>query len=183
MSRRWLKPLAFALIVFFGFSIDVGQWNKILYSESLSTSLFTILLSLWIVAVKTQENHPSYSRPYRLITFLSLCIFTLLYSFTRDVNGFFNLISGTIMLLIFLFQYLRKKSVSISYRILSILMIITFCVQYFTANIGKRWFVPFLKVLSQRILQNSHFRTFFLETGLPLSETSYLLSLGRREFI
>ena len=89
-------------------------------------------------------------------------IFSFFWVFLRDTNAWYVLFFG-----ILLVGYAILHKSNITKYIISIVLISIFILSNQTASIGRRWVVPFLNVLSSRILTNTDYLHEFELRGIP----------------
>lgn len=183
LRRPQLKVLGVAVILAVGMTMEVGQWDKLLLTESLSTSLFAAMLALWLVGVLHWEKVRSLG-PLPLLAYLGLTgAVTGLYSFTRDTNAYFLLLVAMVLLGLAAVR-LKWDSRSLGVTGLAVMLVFIFLIQNKTASAGRRWIGPFRHVFLKRILPNDAALAFFREQGLPLTadQRPGLLSMDIRTF-
>jgi hypothetical protein len=91
LNRRWLVPIAFGVILFFSLGLEISLWDPLMLSESLSFSLFALLLACWIFFETLPENLRR-NRWMLGSCFSFTLLVSVLYSFTRDTNLYFLLL-------------------------------------------------------------------------------------------
>jgi len=176
VRQNWLKPFAFGCILFFSLNLEIGIWDGLMLSESLSFSFFALLIAGWM---GWQWLPNLKSRPWIQVLFLiGLSLITILYSFVRDSNQYFLLIAGVLFFLRIVVkrkQEFQKRN-GLAY-IFVILLILVF--QNFSISVGNRWQIFIYDHLACRVLVNDSARTFFAAHGLPISDS--LLSIVKMD--
>jgi hypothetical protein len=184
IKTRWLNLLGFGVILALGLTLDVSLWDRIPLSESVSTSLLILLLSLALLGLKYRHRLGRGGAWWQIpfwIVFVVLCV---LYSFTRDTNAFFLFGCGLVILLAVLVQRIRGHGIASAWIVLSILLISLFAVQSATANRGNRWVLPYLNVLHIRIFPDESAREFYQAAGMPADDlTVRILTRNRPRFL
>ncbi len=168
IRQTWLKPAAFACILAFSLGLEIGLWDHLMLSESLSISSFAALVAGWL---GWQQLFDRKTRGWVHGLYLTgLIILSVLYSFVRDSNLYFLLMAGIAFLFGVIFKKTEKfqKSMTGMY-ILAILLIAIF--QNLSISVGNRWQVFIYDHLADRILVNAQAREFFVAHGLPISNT------------
>lgn len=164
---RWLRPLAFGLILGFSLTRDIVQWDFLIFSESLASSITALLIGLWCLILRSYETNAA--PRYRGLLFGLLAIMTLYWSFIRDTNAYIVLgIAGAIGLA--LVGRWRRLPDRATYLGLALLFVAIFLAQNWTANQGQRWQFPLVNVLGQRILVDEGRTAFFAASGMPTDE-------------
>ena len=90
LRNLWVGLLAFAIVLLFGANLETGLWDSLLLTESVSISLFVLLLAMWIGWFSI-SSAPG-TAPSRRFTWLAMVLVSVLYAFTRDSNLYFLLI-------------------------------------------------------------------------------------------
>jgi hypothetical protein len=123
LKNTMLKMVAAGLILVFGFTPQIADWDSVMSPESLSISLFVLAFSLLIWLVFAFYKQPAVNST-KIVGAIALCITLFFWIFTRDVNvysliflallipGFyiipwfrntkFFLIAGAVVLLLFM---------------------------------------------------------------------------------
>ncbi len=60
--QRWLRPVIFGLVLFFSLGAEISQWDSLLLSESLSFSLFALLVGSWFVLQRLDSAATAHDR-------------------------------------------------------------------------------------------------------------------------
>lgn len=169
LRRRWVKIAGVAVILAFALTVDVTLWNGTVLSESLSLSLFAALLAIALWCVRWFPRQEKVSALFQIFLAVGISAPAALWSFTRDANMYFLLGIADVLLVALL---IWRKTFR-QYRTLLSLLIIAFCgiflLQSATQSAGKRWEIPLINVLGQRILPFPAETTFFTERGMPLN--------------
>ncbi len=165
--QNWLKPAAFACILVFSLSFNIGKWDSYMLSESVSISLFVLLVAHWIAWPFLESKR--IGRLFQWLFLVELSVVTILYSFVRDSNPYFLLVAGVI----FLFGIILKKKENALRRFHLIYVFVILLVivsQNITITVGNRWQVFIYDHLAMRILGDDSARSFFEAHGLPVSD-------------
>jgi hypothetical protein len=165
--RPWLSGLAFALTLFFSLNLEISIWDSLLLSESVSFSLFALLLAAWIgmslLPFKWQAGLIGW------IFMAGVIAITILYSFARDTNLYFVIVGAGVLLLASLFlkaaPALPRKLVY-AYTIFALAL---FIFQTVTVQAGNRWEIHIYDHLALRILPNPQVRQYYVDAGLPVT--------------
>jgi MFS family permease len=180
---RWNRLAAFGLILGLGTSLDIAQWDRILLSESVSSSLFVALVGGWILGIrlwKHQTGGPGW--PWRIIFIACISLLLVFFTFTRDTNGYLVLAASILLAGSLCAPAVRTRPVAPVAAVLAIVMAGTFYLQDRSADLGKRWLGPFLNVFSARILRVEEHIEFFAERGMPVETLTQEMYLGRSVF-
>jgi hypothetical protein len=164
--QRWLKPVAFGIMLLFGLNLEVGIWDRLMLSESLSFSLFALLIAVWLLWGGFPEKVHWVGKS---LFVAALILLTVLYSFLRDTHVYFLLVAAAVMGL-----GVVSKKIGAGWRKYYWVYILSIVILAFLQNLslvaGKRWEVPAYNSLAKWILPNERARDFFVQRGLPVSE-------------
>lgn len=170
MRSRWMGLLAFILVLLFGLSYDIGKWDLLLLSESLSFSLFALLLAGWIWLANLPDGRLKSLEGYALL--LGVILVTILYSFTRDTNLYFLVMAAAIFAAAALVAARMKKHLrplhayTLAYLAA---VVVLFFAQNASINTGNRWQIHIYDHLAYRIIPNPEGLAYFQQAGLPIS--------------
>jgi hypothetical protein len=166
MRRKWLRPLAVFVVFGLGLSIEVAQWNRMLLSESLSTSLLfgivaggVLLSNWWFDSGRTQGF-------IAMVLAGIIALGIALYTFTRDVNSYFLFALGVLSLPLAVLAAVRRKKRWWAYAVIVGVMLL--------AAVGSassrqaRWSYPFINLVYDRILPDSNAVDFFVRHDFPI---------------
>ena len=165
LSSHLLRLFSFVFILLFSLSTDVILWDRLAQTESLNISMIIIFFSIFFYNVYHGKKIPA---------FVTI-ILSFFWVFLRDTNAWYVLFFG---LLLIGFAILHKST--ITKYILPIVLISFFILSNQSASIGRRWVVPFLNVLSSRILTNTDYLHEFELRGIP--ENSALFEQKGKNF-
>ena len=173
MRKRWLGPVAFALVLFFSLSIDISIWDRLMYSEAVSFSLFALLLAMWFGL----ELLPAKWRTslIRGLYLFGMVLVTVLYSFTRDTNLYFLLVAGVIFTLAAVFKRTAPENKRV-YLVYALAILGLFFFQNMTMRLGSRWQIHIFDHIVRRILVDEQALDYFQAAGLPTSQKLFALT-------
>jgi hypothetical protein len=166
IRQKWLRPLAVLVVFGLGMSADVAQWNKMLLSESLSTSIFfglfagAILLAQW-----TDESESSKGLLVAALTAV-IAMGVALYAFTRDVNSYFLLAVGVLTLPLAIIAAVRRKRWRWAYT--AIVGIVLLAAVGSAVSRRSRWSYPFINLIYDRVLPDKAAVDFFVRHDFPI---------------
>ncbi|KAA0280464.1 MAG: hypothetical protein EDM79_03750, partial [Chloroflexi bacterium] len=141
MLARWLKNPAVKIfgatsVMLFGFTPQIAEWDSVLSPESLSLSMFAILLGL---ALEVVFRAASTDEPFKSITdkvlLGLLTVWYLLWIFIRDVHLY--AIPITLVLLLPLFFLKKFRTTKPLYSVSAVLFVF-FIVGYISARDSLR---------------------------------------------
>lgn len=181
--QQWARLLSFTLVLAFGLNIHVSQWDLALLSESLSTSLFALVLALAAFGL-AYEAILARKRALRAGYFGALALLLLLFSFTRDSNLVLVSLGAVGILGFGLIGYARDSRWSPWLIAVGMFVIASAGLQVRSIERGERWQIPFYNIVHARVLPSEKAREHFIERGLPAGERLQVLSaLDRSGFI
>jgi hypothetical protein len=165
--RPWLSVLAFGLVLYFSLNLEVSFWDSLLLSESISFSLFALLLCAWVGMGLLPPEWQSgiWGRVY----LAGAIIVTILYSFTRDTNLYFVIAGAGILLLASLLwkaTFVIPRKTVYAYTAFALAL---FIFQTATVQAGNRWEIHIYDHLALRILPNPEVRQYYVDAGLPVT--------------
>jgi hypothetical protein len=173
LKLNMLRVLACALILGLSLARDVYFWNSVLISESISQSLFILLvavgmLMLWIyprreLAIATQ-----------ILIAIGVLILAVIWSFARDTNSYILLAMGGLLGVVAIYYWVwsRGRNMLRPYRvILPIILVVGFVGLFFyqnqDANRGLRWRYPLMNIIARHVLPYPDNVAFFAARGMP----------------
>ncbi|HNS62217.1 MAG TPA: hypothetical protein PKK96_14530 [Anaerolineales bacterium] len=161
---RWLfhplyKILAILLVLAFGFTPQIAEWDSVLSSESISLSMFAIVtgLTLEIAQRIAKDRNQQSSAATRSLTAIWLVIF-LLWVFLRDVHLYACLIT---VALLFPFVVVKKLRISSSIPILAYVLSGVFILGMYTTQKSPRWELPLFHVMDGRVFTDQGMTDYF----------------------
>jgi hypothetical protein len=176
VRTRWLRPLAFGLAVFFGLSLDLVLWDRIMLSESVSNSLFVLWIAGWTCAAWVWQHYENVRPWLRYLLLAGLLVVTTLYTFARDTNVYLVLFFAGLMLVGLLIRSVRNSPARRAYLALLVGLLLVCVFQNHTVIAGRRWQVPYYDLLAQRLLLDPSARLYFEQRGMPVNQDVLSLS-------
>jgi hypothetical protein len=173
MFRRLANPVAKVLaasaILLFGFTPQLADWDNILMSESLSFSLYAILIATVIeLAFSLAEKVESTGwKMYMIIA--TLFLVAVFWTFTRDTNAYLLLYSIIALMILLILAHRRKIISTEPVLILLLLLVTLFVFQQVTFRASQRWLKPLLNNMTANIFPYPARVKFFESKGMPVS--------------
>jgi hypothetical protein len=165
--QRWQRLVLFGLVMALSLSPEIGLWDSLLLSESLTFSLFALVLAGWILILKWMPETSSIWVRWGLILFSTIAC--TLYAFVRDSNIYFVLLGVLTLFAAWLTQthlrHLRWETWVYAAMVLGL-----FIVQTASIGSGNRWQIFMYDNLAVRFLKDPEARSFFIAQGLPMSD-------------
>jgi len=167
LRKLWLRPFVFAVIIFFSLNLEVGIWDSLLLSESVSFSLLALLLTAWIL-----WDYPESKFQIKFLNFTKLVFIisiTILYVFTRESNQYFVIFGAAIYPFATLIGKAPKgrRKLFLTYLMVLILIVV---IKNISFNVSNDWKIHIYDHLVLRILPDSEARDFFESAGLPVDQ-------------
>lgn len=174
MLARWLKNpfvkiIAATSIMLFGFTPQIAEWDSVLSPESLSLSMFAVLLGLALeLALRAAGSDEPFNTTTDKALLTILIVWYLLWVFVRDVHLY--AIPVTILLLVPLFFFEKFKTAKPLYYATAVLAVF-FVVGYLSARDSLRATrFPLMNSLDEYILPYPSRVEFFKRYGMPEKE-------------
>lgn len=170
MLARWLKHsfikiMAATLVMLFGFTPQIAESDSVLSPESLSLSLFAIVLGLGLDLVlrAAQSDAPLKTGREKFLLSVWVIVF-LLWVFVRDVHLY---AMPVILALLAPLFFLKKFRDSNPVRAVFIILLLFFVVGFLSARDGRRATIPIGHALEEYILPYDSRVEYFSERGMP----------------
>ena len=179
LRHRWLRAAAVMAVVGFGLSMDVAQWNKMLLSESLSTSLFFGLVAGAILAGRWWEGPRGPRRSHLLVVSAALTAGVILFAFTRDVNAYFLLALGVSLLPPIVASVLRRRR---GWWAPACLVGVVLLASVTSVTVRRsQWSYPFINLIYERILPDAAAVDFYVQRDFPIEVIEEIRPQTRRD--
>jgi hypothetical protein len=170
-----LQIIAILLILSFGFSPSLAEWDAVQLSEPVSFSLFIIFLALMIECTAQMFHWPTPSSIWTKFLLTLTGFVFILWVFARDTNAFILLVF--IPALLFLFVWRSKVPASkpriIFATILGLSML--FLAQNAAMQNSGRWVNSFFNNILHNVFPYPDRTFFFKERGMPISDEMWAL--------
>jgi hypothetical protein len=182
IARRLRNPalqiIEVMLVLAFGFSPTIAEWDAVLLSEPISQILFVILLAISIELIPRLSRGSAINRPWNRTLLASWGLALLLWVFARDTNAYILpvFIVGLIVLLILKWKRTitalpTARALSFSVLALSLL----FLVHNFSLQQGGRWINPFFNNILHNVFPYPDHLAFFKNKGMPVTDEVWAL--------
>ena len=174
----WFAKAVMAfLILAFGFVPQVADWDSVLSSESMSISLFVLMLGLTMkVLPDGKDDHLG-----SWLAAVMLVIVTALWLFTRDTNAYFVIAEALILIISAVVMWAARKGQRVSALICGFLLAGLFAFQQITFRQSDRWMIPLLNNLTSNVFPYEERVEFFADHEMPTDEEIITLS-GSAEY-
>lgn len=161
IQTRWLKFMAFGLILLLSLDRHIAGWDFVMMTESLSISFLVLFLALFLWLLQGWHTGK--------VILLILAAFLL--TFTRDTNAWMLLALAGLMLLTTLLRLTHPRVL-----ILSISFVLIFFLSNASADLGGRWRFPLGNLIGQRVLTDASATEYFQSCGMPVNDALMRLS-------
>ncbi|HSB90874.1 MAG TPA: hypothetical protein VLD63_12710 [Anaerolineales bacterium] len=179
LRQKWLRPVAVMVILGLGLAIDVAQWNKMLLTESLSSSLLFGIVAGAIVWIRWWEG-PGSPKPLVVSALaIVLALGAILHAFARDVNPYVWLVLGFLTLPPTIVAIVRRRERRWAY--LAIVGI--FFLAGGSSAVARRshWSYPFINLVYDRVLPDHAALGFFVRRGFPIDVIETITPPNRKD--
>ena len=174
MQNPFTKIIAASVVVAFGFTPQIAEWESILSPESLSLSMFAITLGLAqeiALRASTSENH--FQSKIERFLLAGWLIFFLLWVFVRDVHLYsipITLVLITLLLIVKKFRNTKSLAIPITLIILFIFFIIGFVSARDSLRATR---YPVINALDEFIWPHPQRVAYFKAFGMPERKSPY----------
>ncbi|MCL5429713.1 MAG: hypothetical protein M1347_07955 [Chloroflexi bacterium] len=177
LTNPGLKIIAGLLILAFGFSPTIAEWDAVLLSEPLSLTLFVILLAISIeLAFRFAQQASAASWTKALFAFWGVVL--LLWIFARDTNAYMLLIFIAALGVLLVLRWQRKFTGLLSTRALIVAiasLALLFVIHNFTLQQSGRWINPFFNNILHNVFPYPDRIAFFESKGMPITDEVWAL--------
>ena len=174
----WLtKALTAFLILGFGFVPQIADWDSILSSESLSLSLFVLMLGLLIKVIPDGRKENILSH----LAAIALFLVSALWIFTRDTNAYFIAVEALVLIVTGIIYWVRRKGQRVSAILSGFLLVGIFFFHQGTFRVSERWLLPLLNNMTENVFPYETRVQFFTDREMP-TEGDVLSLTGSAEY-
>jgi hypothetical protein len=165
-----LKIFGALLVLLFAISPQLTEWDSVLMSESISFSLFALVLALSLeLSVRIAHDGRQLKLRTKLLSGMWLVVL-LFWVFTRDSNAYLLLAAIGALGVPLLIPRLRNQVATRYLLVMVVLLGLMFFFHNVTLNQSDRWVNPFLNNLIHNILPHDGRVAFFESHGMPVSD-------------
>lgn len=177
IRQPWLGLLGFTVVLFFSANLEISLWDTFLLSESISFSLFALLVALWIVVFDRwfPESGATVKLVREIPLLLALGFITVLFSYARDSNVYIICIVSFVLFGLAGFFRRGGRFFSLqSWNPLALaylgIVLVLFAFQPLNINQSVRLKIHIYDYLAHRLFQDPKAVAYFSERGLPVSD-------------
>jgi hypothetical protein len=149
-----LRRLALVCVLTFSCSAAVAQWDAVLLSESLSLSLFALVLAAGFELVR---------RP-RPVALAALLVLAMLWAAARDTNAY--AFAPLALALLVSFGWRRKRLAAV----LVCGSVLILAASAASASSPRRWQLVMIDLVGERVLASPQETAYFRARGMPLPQ-------------
>ncbi len=171
------KALASFLILGFGFVPQIADWDSILSSESMSISLFVLMLGLLVKVIPGGGKEG----PGSCLAAFGLLLASALWIFTRDTNCYFVLLEALVLIIASIITWWRKNGQRVSSLLCGFFLIGLFVFHQGTMRVSERWLLPLFNNLTANVFPYEDRVEFFARNEMPVDEEILALT-GSAEY-
>lgn len=157
-ANAWLGVAAAALALAFGLTSDIIQWDAIVLSESLSTSLFVLLLALWLML----------SDRVTAWRVAAVIVCAAAWSMSREANSLLILPLAAAAVA-WGWWYWPAGRERRRCAVLAAALVAIFAGTFVISGTGDRWVFPLLNVIGRRVLTTPERTAFYVARGMPVN--------------
>ncbi len=171
------KALSAFLVLGCGFVPQIADWDSILSSESLSISLFILMIGLLFKVIPDGKGD-------RLVTWLAaagLFVVSFFWIFTRDTNAYFIAVEALVLIVTGIIYWVRRKGQRVSAILNGFLLVGIFFFHQGTFRVSERWLLPLLNNMTENVFPYETRVQFFTDREMP-TEGDVLSLTGSAEY-
>lgn len=167
LKTKILRPIAAGMILLFAFSPALAEWDSVLMSESVSFSLFTLLIALSLelfFRISTEKKSPGTLTKFLLLLW---AVLVPVWAFMRDSNSQ-TLIVLVVFFIIFLAIPGIRREIPVFWTAAIGLWILFLYGWYsYTTAAANRWAWGWFDIYNHWISLVPARKQFFLDRGMP----------------
>lgn len=177
LNGWFAKALASFLIFAFGFVPQVADWDSVLSSESVSISLFVLMLGLTVKVIPDGKDDHFGSWAASVL----LAVAAALWVFTRDTNAYFIAVEALVLIISAIIMWVARKGQRVSALICGFILAGIFAFQQITFRQSDRWMIPLMNNLTANVFPYEDRVQFFADHDMPTDEEILALT-GSAEY-
>lgn len=158
-----VKVASAIIIMLFGFTPQVVDWDSILSPESLSISLFIFLYAVLIWLVFDHQNNPT-KKTKNVLAFIVFFTALFFWVFTRDVNTYSLVFLIFFILGLYIIPQFRKSKFLL---LTSLMIFLLFILGGVSARQRSLWKLALTHVWVSDILPSPGNVKYFMDRGMP----------------
>lgn len=169
LKNPFLRISTATLVMLFGFTPQIAEWDSVLSPESLSLSMFAIVLGTAVeLAFRISESETPFGAQTEKTLLAALIVLFLLWVFVRDVHLYAIPVTVFLLAPFFLIKKFRNAN---ALRISTAALLVFFVIGYLSARESLRATrFPLMNSLDEYILPHPARVEFFQKFGMPEKE-------------
>ncbi len=164
------KFLGAFLVLFFGFSPQIAQWDYVMLTEPVSMSLFVLLLALSVELVVLAARDQKSPSALTYVLLVAWFLIAIAWVFTRDTNVYLLLVILAAFAILVLIRSSRERLPLRQLLFFSALLLLLLFGANYSLQRSARWVNPFFNNFITHILPNPEYLAFFEAKGLPVTD-------------
>ena len=166
LRTRPARIAAFGAILLLGSCLDIGQWDRVIGTESFSISLGVLIVAatLWWWG---RWSHAATA---------ALCLLVVLWALLRDANALVVGVVGVVVLVVAAFRRTPRWRALL---VVGAVALVGSAGAVVSSNVGARWQQPTQNIITFRVLTSPERADYFLRRGLPVSPVEAQRIAGR----
>jgi len=177
LNGVFAKALSVFLILACGFVPQTADWDSILSTESLSFSLFVLMLGLLFKVIPDGRKDSASS----WFSAAAMVIVGFLWIFTRDTNAYFIIVEAVVLIITGIIFWVIRKGQRVSAILCGFLLLGVFFFHQGTFRESERWLLPILNNMTANIFPYEDRVEFFENAEMP-TEDGVLELTGSAEY-
>jgi hypothetical protein len=167
LKTKILRPIAAGVILLFAFSPALAEWDSILMSESVSFSLFTLLIALSLelfFRVSAEKKSPA---PLTKILMILWALLVPLWAFMRDSNSQTLIVLVVFFILFLVVPGIRREIPIFWTAAIGLWILFLYGWYSYTTAAANRWTWGWFDIYNHWISIVPARKQFFLDRGMP----------------
>lgn len=171
LRNPWARLAALLIILVFGFSPQMADWDSLIMTESLSFSLFFLMLGLLVELAFCFITEVRWRKTRIWLILMTLAVITPFWILLRDTNVYFIPFTLVFVAILAALAWRRWKETLAPLVVFTVLMVAAYIFQQATFRDSERWVVPFYNNVTRAIFPYPSRVEFFLRYGMPVNDT------------
>ncbi len=167
LKVKIMRPIAAGIILLFAFSPSLAEWDSILMSESLSFSLFTLMMTLTLelfFRVSIEKKNPG---TLSKVLMLLWALLVPAWAFMRDSNAQTLIILVVFFIAFFLIPGIRKNMPVFWVAGIGLWVLFLYGWYSYTTSAANRWAWGWFDIYNHWVSLYPARKQFFLDHGMP----------------
>ena len=170
LRNGWVRLFGAGAVLLFGFSPQMADWDSLIMTESLTFSLFALLLGLMIELGFCLTSPAARKAVRTWVLLAAIMVVTLFWIFLRDSSVYIIPVILVFLLALAGWYWRKWKEILLPAAVFLVLMTGMFTLQQVTFRASERWLLPFYNNVSRGIFPYPQRVAFFQQYGMPVSK-------------